>query len=279
MPKIDWARSIVLHTGAEGVGALHDIHRISDGRAFVVQLLDPGEGYEAMDLVVTPNHEPRPNVPEEKWVPTKGILHPLTQETLHIAARHIHEDPSEPPLAELPSPRCVVLLGGKHVGGDIDPSHAARWIEALATELQTAGGSLLVTTSPRTGAALATAIEAALQRTSIPSHYYQWNRDRHRPNPYLAWLALADVIAVSGDSVRMCSEALLPGAPVVIYKNPDITTCYDLMHQALCASGRAQMWQGTLPLSVPKREGLCEAACVAKIVRARWAQKRARPMA
>ena len=72
---------------------------------------------------------------------------------------------------------------------------------------------MFATTSRRTGHAAAEALAASLG----PRHsVYAWRPDR-ADNPYLGYLALADLLIVTGESESMLAEAVATEKPVYIY--------------------------------------------------------------
>lgn len=112
----------------------------------------------------------------------------------------------------LPRPWTVVLVGGatRHFRFDEDD---ARKLGALASQhAQASGGSLLVTTSPRTGASTAQALRSALQ---APNFFYEYRRGDDA-NPLPVWLQRADDLIVTGDSASMLAEAWRTGQPVQV---------------------------------------------------------------
>src|SRR5262249_53891721 len=101
---------------------------------------------------------------------------------------------------------------------------------------------LLVTTSRRTHPLAADALRAAL---SVPVYFHRWSPDGK--NPYLALLAIADFIVVTGDSISMCAEACAAGKPVYIYAPTGLTTRkYHRYHEELYASNLARPLSSTL---------------------------------
>jgi len=83
----------------------------------------------------------------------------------------------------------------------------------LATETAAErGGSLMVTTSPRTSVEAADALEAALG-ANILLHRWSPGSD----NPYAAFLASADAFIVTGDSASMVAEACARNKPLTIF--------------------------------------------------------------
>ena len=72
---------------------------------------------------------------------------------------------------------------------------------------------MFATTSRRTGRSAADALAAELRP---PHSVYVWQPDR-ADNPYLGYLALADVLIVTGESESMLAEAAATDTPMYIY--------------------------------------------------------------
>lgn len=171
----------------------------------LVQLMWPGSA-DAFDLIAVPEHDRVPDHPV--LMRTLGPPHRLTPELLKRSAAEM-----EGSLTHLPRPYVTCLVGGtsKHVAFTPDDARSLiRGAGALASER---GGSLLVTTSRRTGEACADAIKAALEGKKHWLH--RWQPDG--ANPYLGMLASADAVVVSADSASMCTEACAPGKPVFLH--------------------------------------------------------------
>jgi uncharacterized protein len=118
----------------------------------------------------------------------------------------------------------------------------ARALARMASRLAAdAGGSLLVSTSRRTGAAADELIAAM----TVRHHAYRYGDSGE--NPYLGYLAVADAIVVTGDSVSMCTEACATGAPVYIYAPPGyVTAKHRRLHQSLFDHGCARLIESHL---------------------------------
>jgi hypothetical protein len=113
-------------------------------------------------------------------------------------------------------PRIALLVGGNSSLHRFDVETARCLGEQVRTFAQTVGGSVFATTSRRTGQEAA---EALRQQLGESSYMHLW-RPGQRDNPYLAYLALADVIVVTGESESMLAEAASTGKPVYIYPLP-----------------------------------------------------------
>jgi hypothetical protein len=79
------------------------------------------------------------------------------------------------------------------------------------------GGTLFAITSPRTGEA---ATRALCEGLGGSDRVHVWTKGE-ADNPYLAYLAHADVLVVTGESESMLAEATAPGKPLYIYTLPE----------------------------------------------------------
>jgi hypothetical protein len=135
-------------------------------------------------------------------------------------------------LAALPSPRVALLLGGPVRAEGLAPEAAA----VLGARVAGFAGSVLATASRRTGAAATEALAAALG--SVPHRLHRWGGEG--PNPLLGFMAWADLIVVSGDSVSMLSEALVTAVPVFIAPLGSEGPRHLALHESLYAAGQAR---------------------------------------
>jgi mitochondrial fission protein ELM1 len=175
-------------------------------RTRLVHVGRPWAPTQAFDLIVTTPQYALPRRPN--ILHTEAPMHRVSPQLLAEAA-----SAWEPRLAHLPRPRIAVMLGGHVAPHTFDATAGAtlaRQVSAMAGE---AGGSLLVSTSARTPAEVVSAFEANLHR---PHLLYRWRRD-DPDNPYFAFLALAERIVVTSDSMSMLVEAVATGKPVLIF--------------------------------------------------------------
>jgi len=110
----------------------------------------------------------------------------------------------------LPHPRIAVLLGGESAAFSFPPELATTLGAKLAALAGENGGSLLVTPSRRTRTDSLAALFVAIK--DVPHIVWDGTRD----NPYFAFLALADAIVATEDSVNMVTEAAGTGKPVYV---------------------------------------------------------------
>jgi uncharacterized protein len=220
-------------------------------------------------------------------------LHDVTPERLDAEARRW-----EGQLSQLPRPFTAVLVGGSSGPYVFTPEAAQRLGRAASERAAAKGGSLLITTSARTGEAATDALARAI---TVPHLLYRWQGPT-ADNPFHAFLGLAGEIVVTADSVSMLAEASAAGKPVFLFdiedgryamraeeggnaeRLPPIgwrgrsleATLFRLMinhlpwrfsrdlrivHRQLTASGRAA-WLGqgqSLPEAAPQEDGLQQA--------------------
>ncbi len=179
-----------------------------EGGARVVHIGRPRAPLDGFDLVLT---TPQYRLPEAANVVRLDA--PMTRLSAEVLARAGEQWRDR--LAHLPRPWIAVLIGGDAPPLRLSPASAADLgakADALARQR---GGSLLIATGPRTGHAAA---EAFLARVGVPAHSYLWGSGGE--NPYAGYLALADEIDVTSDSISMVHDASLTGRPVHLYNLP-----------------------------------------------------------
>jgi len=139
---------------------------------------------------------------------TTGSPHFITKEKLDEAYNLWQEK-----FAALPRPITALIIGGAIKKRPFSLANASQLAKEVYKLKQKEGGSLLITTSRRTGSEAEKEIMSYLDK--IPHYAYLWG-DKS-PNPYLGFLACADNIIVTGDSVSMCCEATGAQKPLRIF--------------------------------------------------------------
>lgn len=177
-----------------------------------------------LDLLVVGRHDGVPSAPN--ILPILGAAHRITPAKL-AAAREAFPD-----LAALPAPRIALLVGGPVRAEGLDPARAAE----LGARVAGFAGSVMATASRRTGAAATEALAAAL--SPIPHRLHRWGSGG--PNPLLGFMAWADALVVTGDSVSMLSEALVTAAPIFIAPIGGEGPRHLALHESLYAAGEAR---------------------------------------
>jgi mitochondrial fission protein ELM1 len=217
--------------------------------ARTVQVMGPGFPASRFDLVVRPAHDRASEAPNLLRV--LGAPHRITLERLAAAAGRFRD---------LPSPRVALLVGGPVRGVGLDAAAAG----ALARQVAAAAGSVLASTSRRTGQAAAEAVAAALAGHPHRLHRFGQAGD----NPYLSLLADADAVVVTGDSTSMISEAAITPAALYVADLPGASgPRHRAFHQSLYDAGQARPFEARLDAFA--RTSLDETARIAEAIRAR----------
>jgi mitochondrial fission protein ELM1 len=206
----------------------------SGGKTFVVQTQDPRWNIAAYDLVVAPAHD---GVTGSNVLSITGSPHRVTAERLAEGSAAF-ADRLEP----LPRPRVAVLIGGRSRAFDLTETHAADLAGRIATAVEAAGGSLMLTFSRRTPEAAKAVMTARLNH--LPGLIW----DGEGPNPYFAFLKFADHILVTEDSANMAAEAASTGAPVHILPMIPLKPAdkFARLHADLRERGAARPFDGSL---------------------------------
>ena len=175
----------------------------------IVHCMRPGIGgmlrYPMFDLLVIPQHDHPPVA--SNVIAVLGAPHRVSPLILRQAEAAWHER-----LSHLPHPRVALLVGGPVRGTDLQPALAHRLGTVVARLTAERGGAVLATTSRRTGSEATDALAAGLARTLHV--LYRWGEPGE--NPYHGFLASADAIVATADSVSMISEACATAAPVFV---------------------------------------------------------------
>jgi mitochondrial fission protein ELM1 len=246
---------LVIAAGRRAAPVALWLKRTSGAR--LVHVMRPGIAPGRFDLLVIPVHDAP--VPAANILQVIGAPHRMTPAVLAGAAQHL-----APRIAELPRPRVALLVGGPVRAEGLDPVLARDLATRVAALALAAGGSVMATTSRRTGRAAEEALSAGLD--SVPHLLHRFGQAGE--NPYAGLLGAADAIVVTGDSVSMLSEACMSEAPVLIWSPPGLAgPRHARFHASLVAAGLAAPLAEAL--EGPERARLDEAQRIAGEIRAR----------
>lgn len=185
------------------------VKRRSGDRTKLIQLGRKAANVAAdFDLAVTCRHFQLPPHPRRV-----DLLLPPTQ----VTARRLQQAAERwaGVFGEAARPRVALLVGGTTAHHRLTPETAVRMAGEALEFARGIGGSLTCVTSRRSGAA----VEAALRRGAPDATVHCWRRDQQE-NPYLGYLALADILVVTGESESMLAEAADAAKPLYIYPIP-----------------------------------------------------------
>lgn len=118
---------------------------------------------------------------------------------------------------ECDGPRVAFLVGGDSAIHALDSETAGSLTGDVQAQVDARGGSLAVLTSRRTRQEAVTAMR---DRLSSRARLLEWGQYDEADNPYLGYLATADILVVTGESESMLAEAVATGKPVYIAPLP-----------------------------------------------------------
>jgi mitochondrial fission protein ELM1 len=222
---------LLISVGRQATPYARAIRRASGGQTFTVALQDPKTGAGSFDFIWAPEHDP---VDGDNVIKTLTSPHHLTAAAMAEAAAVAREG-----LADLPRPWVLLLVGGPNGLYRFDPETTERLLTQAAQAI--GSGSLLITTSRRTAPEVTARLRA--WAPGRPSRLY----DGEGPNPYQGWLALADAVIVTADSVNMAGEAAFTGKPVHVFHPPGGEgSKFARYHAALEETGATRPFDGVL---------------------------------
>ena len=220
---------LVISAGRRTAPVAREIKYRSDGHTKLVHMMWPGaDGMNDFDLICVPNHD---NCPDARNIlKTTGAASAISAEKMS----ELHQE-YESEFVQYPSPKFALFCGGSTKSRRFTDEMAADLGKNASDLARSTGGSLLLTTSRRTGEQA----QVLIDHINAPAQVHQWGDAGD--NPYRAFLGAADAIIVTGDSMSMCSEACSTGKPVYIHAPPDlITNKHNRLHQELYALGCAK---------------------------------------
>jgi mitochondrial fission protein ELM1 len=252
---------VAIGLGRSAVPYLRAIRRRSPA-TFTLQMLDTRAGFGAADVIWVPKHDPLRGA---NVITTLTAPHGFTAERLAALRAEMPAD-----IAALPRPHVAVILGGKNAVYDFRAEDDARFADALKS-LGALGASFMITPSRRTHARLKEVTEEATR--AFPRIFW----DGQGPNPYPQFLAQADALVVTADSVNMTGEAAATGRPVLVFTPSAGSAKFRRFHAALEAHGATR----PLPEHVAafprwSYPPLFSADAIAREVERRWLARQAK---
>lgn len=233
--KAPWP-DLIIAAGRRTAPVARWIKRQSGQKTRLVQIMAPGSGHAEFDLICQPAHD--------DGQPGDNILEiPAAPHGFNAALLSDVADKWSARLATLPSPRIALLIGGSTRRRAFTEGMARQLCKQASEIAVRHNGSLMVTTSRRSGDVIG-AVEASL---SGDYQLHRWDDDAE--NPYPAYLATADAIIVTGESVSMCSEAVSTGKPVYLFAPPNLIGAkHARLHQRLVDGDHARFFDGDVEL-------------------------------
>lgn len=215
-----------------------------------IQIQNPKIDPHYFSQMVMPQHD---GVTGQNVIQTLGGLHALNDKKLSAAQNMWQEK-----LSHYPMPRIAVLIGGNNKYTRLN--HV--WLDQLLAQLKSlhqSGHSLWITASRRTPSDLIRRLQSELPKEKV----FFW--DGAGDNPYHAFLAMADKILVTADSISMISEALYTDKPVALLRVPGENKKFNRFYDALISGGYTDWFDGAW--NITSRPRLDETQRVAALLR------------
>jgi mitochondrial fission protein ELM1 len=222
---------LVIGCGRNTVRPVLAIRRAGGGRTLAAQIQDPRVGRGEFDMLFVPEHD---RLQGPRIIVTRGAIHRVTPERLAEERRRF------PALDTLARPILGILIGGSNRAYRLDLRRLGKIAERIAAVLRRTGGSAVVTPSRRTGARGLAVLRERL--AGLPAAIWDGAGD----NPYYAYLAVADVLLVTADSVSMVSEAAATGKPVYIIALGGGDAKFARFHETMRQAGITRPFAGEI---------------------------------
>ena len=234
------------------------VRKRSGGATLSVHIQRPYMPSDRFDLVVVPRHD---NLHGANVHITRAAVHRITPERLIRGRRDagLRTDPARHAV--------TVLIGGSNNRHRFTEAVAARLGDRLAALCRRRPIDLRLTPSRRTHPAIVRILAGKLAGTGAEI----W--DGSGDNPYFAWLAIADTVVVTWDSVSMTSEALATGKPVYVLPLEGRSRRIDRFQAGLQEDGYTRVFDGELDRWT--YEPPDDTAAAAAAIRARLRERRA----
>lgn len=252
---------VAIATGRHSIPYIRALRRNAKLATYTVVLQDPRTGANTADLIWVPAHD---GLRGGNVITTITAPHSFSQSRLGELRRDIPAD-----IAALPQPRIMIALGGKNGVYRFTNADDDRLQTAIAC-LSRLGASFMVTPSRRSHRRLVNAVGAAT--AGRPRLLWDGAGD----NPYARFLAHADTIVVTADSVNMTGEACATGRPVYVFEPSAGSAKFRRFHEALNTHGATRPLPDSLDaLETWRYDPLDSAAGIAREIEARWLRRRA----
>lgn len=195
---------LIICAGSRTAAVALSLKQYRKSRVKIVCLARPKGNYASFDLIIT---TPQFDLPKASNILKLNL--PLTEKNLSV----------NPRLTTLPRPHTVVLVGGASSPYVLDENVARLLAERIDSYVRGTNGTLLLATSLRTGVDVD---KVFVELLTVPRECFFWSAQpaQQGNNPYRDYLAVADEIIVTADSVSMAADAIATGKPVFVYDLP-----------------------------------------------------------
>jgi mitochondrial fission protein ELM1 len=193
---------LTISAGHRSVAVVQALRHRSGGRTRSIHVGFPRISPGGFDLVIATPQYPIADHPNLLRVP-----YALTSIATTVAS-----SADMALLDSLPTPRRLLIVGGPTLFWNLDEASLIKSLEIMVAQAASDGGSVLVTTSPRTPRTVTEAVTEALYSATVPTLL----TGPGQVPRYASLLGAADSIRLTADSVSMASDAIWTGKPVAL---------------------------------------------------------------
>lgn len=193
-------------------------------KILTIQLQDPKVSSDKFDFVIAPKHD---NVKGDNVYETLGGLVYYSQSEIDVARANY----------EKTKPLAIVVLGGDSKTHKFSEGRAG---EIIAQLKLVTGYQFCITTSRRTPPK----VEYEFSIFARANNYEFYTPHIGGENPYLSWLANADIAFITEDSANMLADAAFFGLPINILRLAGGSKKFDNLYQSFIQSGCANFFNG-----------------------------------
>jgi mitochondrial fission protein ELM1 len=192
---------LTVSAGHRSVAVVRALRKRSKGRTRSIHVGFPRISPAHFELVITTPQYPVADHPNLLRIP-------------YALTRMANQPPvgDEDLLDPLARPRRLLIVGGPTLFWQLEHEALLERLKAMLEDARSNGGSVMVTTSPRTPRSLHQDIARTLDRGPVPSVL----TSPGQPPRLSSLLGAADTIGVTADSVAMVSDAIWTGKPIAL---------------------------------------------------------------
>jgi mitochondrial fission protein ELM1 len=236
------------------------LKRLAGRSTYTIILQDPRVSAKTADLFWVPEHGPlrAPNV-----ITTLTAPHSFSPRRIAELRRSMPPD-----IAALPAPRVTVTVGGPNGYYRYTREALTRLVSGLHS-LAGLGAGFMITPSRRTPAEITAFVRDSTK--GLPHLFWSGEGE----NPYPHFLAHADILVATADSVNMVGEACATGRPVYVVELEGGSRKFNHFHAALRRHGATR----SLPARLERLETwsytpINSAETIAAEIARRWGSTR-----
>ena len=206
---------VVICAGRRLSSVALNIKKQSNGKTFVINIMNPNLNFGKFDLIILPKHDNTKDKILKKYknvIETDGTLNLVNKERIENETNKWFDT-----FKDYKKPIVSLIIGGDTKDYKFDSKQFGLMVKQLSEIINNLNGSLFITTSRRTSD---NCLKEIKENLKCEYYLYDWKEDSKNNNvnnPYFAFLGISDFLIATGDSMSMVSECCSTGKPTYIY--------------------------------------------------------------